>query len=472
MKPCIDPLYPLILDNIGEGVFSVDKDFRITSFNTEAERIIRISRREAIGRRCFEVFRASICQTGCALRETLRSGKPLRNVRIDVLDAHMDIVPICVSTAVLKGDEGNLVGGVEIFRDVSEVEALRREASGQQGFRDMVGQSAAMRRIFSILPDVAASDAPVLVSGASGTGKELIANAIHDLSPRRQHHFVRVNCGALPDTLLESELFGYVKGAFTDARCDKPGRFVVADGGTLFLDEVGELSPAFQVKLLRVLQEGELQPLGSTRTIKVDVRIVAATNRDLAQAVMKGTFREDLYYRLRVVPVDIPPLAARRKDIPPLVAHIVQETSRRTGKPIEGVTDAALQVLCNYDFPGNVRELKNVIERAFVFCRDPFIDVHLLPDDLFARAASEKASSTRPSGRSASHAGQAQPRFLENDRNEAQLIREVLERNRWNRTKSAKALGIGRNTLWRKMKKLGLLSLYLHVPNVDSTFGC
>jgi PAS domain S-box-containing protein len=458
MKPIVDPLYPLILDNIGEGVFSVDQDFRITSFNTEAERITGIARDKAIGRKCYEVFRASICQTGCAMRETIRSGKPLRNVRIDVLDADMEVVPIVVSTAVLKNDDGGLVGGVEIFRDVTDVEALRREVTGHQGFRDIVGQSAAMGRLFSILPDVAASDAPVLISGASGTGKELVANAIHDLSPRRERPFIRVNCGALPDTLLESELFGYVKGAFTDARRDKPGRFVQADGGTLFLDEVGELSPAFQVKLLRVLQEGELQPLGATRTIKVDVRIVAATNRDLAQAIVDRTFREDLYYRLRVVPIEIPPLTARRHDIPPLIDHFVHDTARRTGKPIEGVTDAALQLLCDYDFPGNVRELKNIIERAFVFCRDNHIDVRHLPDDLFSKAppSGERLEPGHPDEPAPSVKPRVQP-FRRPDDDEARVIREALEVHRWNRTETARALGIGRNTLWRKMKKYGLL---------------
>ncbi len=448
MKPRIDPLYPLILDNIGEGVFSVDQDFHITSFNTEAERITGIPRSHAVGRKCYEVFRASICQTGCALAETIRSGRPLKNVRIDVLDANMDVVPICVSTAVLRSEDGQLVGGVEIFRDMSEVEALRREVSGQKGFRDIVGQSAAMRRIFAILPDVAVSGAPVLVTGASGTGKELVATAIHDLSPRSEGPFVRVNCGALPDALLESELFGYEKGAFTDARRDKPGRFVLADGGTLFLDEVGELSPAFQVKLLRVLQEGEVQPLGSTRTIRVDVRIVAATNRDLGQAVADRAFREDLYYRLRVVPIDIPPLAARRNDIPALVDHFVKETARRTGKPIEGVTDPALQALYAYDFPGNVRELKNIVERAFVFCREPHIDVSHLPEEVFVRGT---VDSSQPSPDAAPESVGVP------NHEEASVLRRALEQHRWNRTETAKALGIGRNTLWRKMTKLGLL---------------
>jgi PAS domain S-box-containing protein len=456
MKPPVDPLFPLILDNIGEGVFSVDQDFRITAFNTEAERITGVPRQHAIGRKCYEIFRASICQTGCALRETLRTNKPLRNVRIDVLDTNMDVVPICVSTAVLRDEQGKLVGGVEIFRDVSEVEALRREVTGHKGFRDIVGLSPAMRRIFSILPDVAASDASVLVTGASGTGKELVAEAIHDLSPRSKHPLIRVNCGALPDALLESELFGYSKGAFTDARRDKAGRFVLADGGTLFLDEVGELSPAFQVKLLRVLQEGELQPLGATRTLRVDVRIVAATNRDLAKAVAEKRFREDLYYRLRVVPIEIPPLASRRQDIAPLVDHFVKDASRRTGKPIEGVTDAALQVLFDYDFPGNVRELKNIVERAFVFCRHKRIDVRHLPEEVFVRSFEPEASGSA-SVESTVDPPAVTSSYRPSGDQDARLIREALERHRWNRTEAAKSLGIGRNTLWRKMKKYGLL---------------
>ncbi len=453
MKPPVDALYPLILDNIGEGVFSVDEDFHITSFNTEAERITGISRDQAIGRKCYEVFRASICQTGCALAETVRSGKPIRNVRIDVLDANMDVVPICVSTAVLRDEQGRLLGGVEIFRDISDVEALRSEVTGQKGFRDIIGTSEPMRRIFAMLPDVAASDAPVLVTGASGTGKELVARAIHDLSRRHKGPFNQINCGALPDTLLESELFGYEKGAFTDARKSKPGRFVLADGGTLFLDEVGELSAAFQVKLLRALQEGEVQPLGSTRTIRVDVRVVAATNRDLARAVGERTFREDLFYRLRVIPIEIPPLAARPKDIPLLVDHFVKETARRTGKRIEGVTAPALQALCRYDYPGNVRELKNIVERAFVFCREPRIDLSHLPEEVLVRETRESVPPSDEVGLEESPTTQ-----------EVETLRKALEKHRWNRTATAKALGIGRNTLWRKMTKYGLLEVADTVP--------
>jgi len=358
----LEALHSLIFDSIREGVFTVDKDFRVTSFNAEAERITGFSRREAVGRKCYEVFRASICQQGCALRETLESGRPLRDVRVDVLNAAMRSVPITVSTAVLRTG-GRLLGGVEIFRDISDIESLRAELTGQGTFENIVGASPPMQELFRLLPDVAASDAPVLLLGPSGTGKELVASAIHRLSPRREQPFLRVNCGALPDTLLESELFGYQRGAFTDARRDKPGHFVLAHGGTILLDEIGDITPAFQLKLLRVLQEGEVQPLGGTRPVKVDVRVLAATNRDLASLVAGGKFREDLYYRLNVFPITMPPLRERPGDIPLLVEHFVAKYAQSTGKVMRGADAGAIASLSAYPWPGNVRELENVLSR-------------------------------------------------------------------------------------------------------------
>lgn len=461
-------LYPLILDSIDLGVFTVDSDFAITSFNQEAERITGVAREEAIGQRCYHVFRASICESSCALRRTLETGEPLRNVRVDVLNQDMESVPILVTTAVLRDGDGQMRGGVEMFRDISAMERLRKEASGEQGFADIIGTSAAMQEVFRLLPDVAASDATVLVEGPSGSGKELVARAVHTLSPRRDQPFVRINCGALPDTLLESELFGYVKGAFTDARRDKPGRFAQADGGTLLLDEIGDVSPAFGVKLLRVLEESEVQPLGSTETIPVDVRVIGATNRDLAERVRQGLFREDLYYRLRVVPIRLPALRERTSDIPLLVDHFVSLLATKTGKPILGLTPAALDRLVAHEYPGNVRELRNILERAFVLCHDERIDVEHLPRELqpslpapaSSRPHSDPATpSPRPVNLKPSEIrilGGA-PVSRDELSPQARHLVEALDQHGWNRTRTAKALGIGRNTLWRRMREYGLL---------------
>jgi len=466
------PLFPLILDSIREGVFTVDEDFHITSFNAEAERITGFTREAALGRTCYDVLRGSACQDGCPLRRSLETGEPQRNVRVTVLNADMTPIPICVSTAVMQGEDGKLVGGVEIFQDLSEIEDLRRQLSDRRGYGDMVGVSRSMQEIFALIPDVAASDVSVLVHGASGTGKELVARAIHDASTRRDEPFVQVNCGALPDTLLESELFGYVRGAFTDARHDKPGRFQQADGGTLFLDEVGELSPAFQVKLLRALQEGELQPLGSTRTVTVDVRVIAATNRDLGALVAAGVFREDLYYRLCVVPIAIPPLSERREDIVPLVERYIARIGARTGKDIEGLSPAAMMALHDHTFPGNVRELINVLERAFVLCHGTQIEIEHLPlsvtgptpEGTREPGADVPGRRLKPSerrmlaaaARSSSAPGASPAAAVTSSRPEVRQMLAALNAHGWNREATARALGISRTTLWRRMRDYGL----------------
>ncbi|MDB4433233.1 sigma 54-interacting transcriptional regulator [bacterium] len=502
-------LYPLILDSITEGVFTVDPDFRITSFNAEAEAITGFSRDQALGHKCYEVLRASICQKGCAIRKSLETGEPQRNVRVTILNPEMRDVPICVSSAVLRDGEGRMIGGVEVFRDISEVEALRSELSERQVFADMIGASPAMQEIFRLIPDVAPTDASVMIDGASGTGKELVARAIHDQSSRSDHPFVCVNCGALPDTLLESELFGHVRGAFTDARGSRPGRFQQADEGTLFLDEVGELSPAFQVKLLRALQEGEVQPLGGTETLHVDVRVIAATNRDLRHLLEEGRFREDLYYRLCVIPIHIPPLRERREDIIPLLDHFMSRLVARTGKEILEISPAALAALYDYDYPGNVRELMNILERAFVLCHEEQIDLVHLPPEVAAaagggsaeraeshdgapppfpeEAARDAAATHHPadegsgedpvSARWSWHLKPSERKLLssrssrddgvphasrrsterETVRPEVQRLLNALDVHGWNRGATAEALGISRSTLWRRMKEYGLL---------------
>jgi PAS domain S-box-containing protein len=441
----------LILDCISEGVFTVDGDFSITSFNAEAERIVGVRREQAIGRRCYEVFRASICGSACALRQTMKDGSPRRNVRIDVLNARMEPVPIRVSTAVLRDGE-RLRGGVEIFRDTSDVETLRKELSGIRVFADMVGVSRPMQELFALLPDVAASDVPVLIQGPSGSGKELVARAGHNLSRRSEGPLIMVDCAALPDTLLESELFGHQRGAFTDARSNREGRFQAAHGGTLFLDEVGDISPAFQAKLLRAIEDGEITPLGSSRVAKVDVRIIAATNKDIAKMAREHRFREDLFYRLRVMPIVLLPLCERPEDIPPLVDHLLGRLRLRTGKPIEAVSAEAKAMLRTYDFPGNVREMQNILERAFVLCRGEVIGLEHLPAEIQTKRLPSRR--LKPSEkRIVTHRHHPSERTLSS---EAKALLSALESHQWNQTRTARELGIGRSTLWRRIREYGL----------------
>ena len=432
----------VILDSITEGVFTVDRQWRITSFNRAAERITGMPRAEAIGKKCHDVFHASICETDCALRHTLERGEPVVDKLIDIVDAHGQRIPVRISTAVLRDEEGNVVGGVETFRDVSALEELRKLVARSYTFEDIVSRNHRIQEIFNILPDIAESDSTVLIEGPSGSGKELFARAIHNLSPRRDKRLVVVNCGALPDTLLESELFGYVAGAFTGAERDKPGRIALAEGGTLFLDEVADMSPALQARLLRVLQEREYEPLGGTRTLKADVRVIAATNKKLSDLVAQGAFRQDLFFRLNVLKIELPPLVERREDIPLLVSHFLGRLSRRTGRPAPTLSDEALALLMRYDFPGNVRELENLVEHAFVLARGS----EILPEH-FPREFLEAALGTAPP------APQGE-RVLEDS--EARLIREALERHGGNRARAAAWLGIHKTTLWRKMRRYGI----------------
>lgn len=430
-----------ILDSITDGVFTVDAEWRITSFNRAAEKITGIDRAEATGQRCCDVFLASICETSCALRQTLDTGKPVINKTVYIVNTRGERIPISISTAVLKDGSGRTIGGVETFRDLSLVEELRKELHSSYSFADIIGRSPAMRLLFDILPEVAVSDSTVLIEGASGTGKELFARAIHDLCPRKSHRFVAINCGALPDTLLESELFGYKAGAFTDARKDKPGRFALAEGGTLFLDEIADISSAMQSRLLRVLQERVYEPLGGIEPVKADVRIIAATHGNLEELVRQGTFREDLFYRINVVRLQLPSLRNRREDIPLLVDHFIHRFNRLKEKEIAGVTDATLALLMEHDYPGNIRELQNIIEHAFVLCRSGLIEPKHLPSHLSSRVAGAMPASN------------GSTTLLDMERT---LIMDALNRHQGNRNAAAKQLGIHPATLFRKAKMLGI----------------
>jgi PAS domain S-box-containing protein len=430
----------IILDSIADGVFTVDQGFLITSFNKAAEEITGVPREEAQGRPCWEVFRADICETECALKETIRTGIPMINRRISILRSDGNPVPISISTALLRDKNGAIIGGVETFRDLSVVEELRKRVERQYTFADILSRSHRMMDIFAILPEVAESDSTVLIEGESGTGKELLARAIHNLSPRQKKAMVVVNCGALPDTLLESELFGYKAGAFTDAKRDKPGRYARAEGGTIFLDEIGDVSPALQVRLLRVLQEKVYEPLGSTEPVKANVRVVAATNRDLHAEVKAGRFRQDLYFRVNVIRIALPPLRERREDIPLLAQHFIDRMNHLREKKITKVSNNALAAFMQYDWPGNIRELENAIEHAFVLSHGGEIELHHLPTVLREMGTDRK---TIPQGRTLAEI-------------EARAIYETLARHNWKRLAAAKELGINKTTLWRKIKHLGL----------------
>lgn len=427
-----------ILESISDGVFTIDSRKRITSFNRAAEEITGFKEKETIGQCCFDIFRADICEKRCALDETLSSGKHRVNLLARIITKWGDQKPISISMAILKNDAGEVIGGVETFRDLSEVEELRRQISRRFTHEDIVGEHPKIKEILSFLPDIAESGSPVLIEGPTGSGKELIARAIHNLSPRKEGPFIAVNCAALPETLLESELFGHTKGAFTGAMRNKPGRFLLANGGTIFLDEISNTSLAFQADLLRVLENGEFTPLGGTKTMKADFRIVAATNMVLKKLLQEGKFRDDLYYRLNVIKIALPPLRERKEDIPLLVDHFIHKFNILKGKTIQGVTPQVLSFLMDYPFPGNIRELENVIEFAFLACKGPLIDLNHLPKDLL-EGEDEK------------------PGYLAGrELLEAQKIRAILNQHPNRRDEASQALGISRATLWRKMKKYGI----------------
>jgi PAS domain S-box-containing protein len=433
----------IILDSIADGVFTVDSNLKVTSFNRSAEKITGIKKEEAIGRNCWEVFKASICEKRCALKHTMNTGHPVSNQSIYIVNLHGERIPVSISTALLRSEQDHVIGGVETFRDLSVVEELRKELTRRHSFQDIISKNKEMRRLFGILEQVSESDATILLEGESGTGKELFAKAIHALSPRKTGPMITINCGSLPDTLLESELFGYEKGAHSTAFKDKPGRLAIADGGTLFLDEIGDVSPALQVRLLRVLQDKTYEPLGSTKCLKTDVRIVAATNKKLQSLVEEGKFRQDLFYRINVVKLVLPPLRDRREDIPLLVEHFIRKFSRLSGKEIQGLSPDAFPMLMSHDFPGNVRELENIIEYATVVCKNGMIGIEHLPD--YFKDLEENKTKKPLEGRP--------PSLGEMERS---YIRETLKRNLWNRAATAAEMGIHPTTLWRKMKRLNI----------------
>jgi len=430
----------IILESISDGVFTVDDQWHITSFNGAAERITGIVRATALTMTCSEVFKSSMCESSCPLRHAISTGETVREQRGYIVDLEGNKVSVSVSAAPLYDPEGTRVGGVETFRDITALERLKTyKRLDEEGM--IVSHSEAMNRILSRVSLIASSHATVLITGESGSGKEVLAKNIHHRSAQSEGPFIVVNCASIPDTLLESELFGYEKGAFTGAAKEKPGRFTLAHNGTIFLDEIGELSPVLQVKLLRVLSDHTYEPLGAVKTRHSNARVICATNRDLQAMVEQGEFREDLYYRINVIHLEVPPLRDRREDLIALSQEFLARFSLINGKKVDHIERGVYSRFFEYRWPGNIRELENVIERGVVLATEDVLSVEDLPEHIAGVTAASIQSST------------PQALLTARDDAERQVIEEALLRHRYHLGRTAGSLGMHRTTLYRKMVK-------------------
>ncbi|MCL5124717.1 MAG: sigma 54-interacting transcriptional regulator [Deltaproteobacteria bacterium] len=428
-----------ILNSVSEGVMTLDKDWRIASWNRAAEKITGYFREEVLGTECAKIFRSPICRENCPVDRALSCGHPYQDIEVAIRNKCNEVIHLLVNAAPLYNPDGELIGGLETFRDVSQNHWMQEELQRQYGYDNIVGKSQSMNKVYESVDALMNTDTTVLIQGESGTGKELIARALHFYGPRKEKSFVAINCSALPEGVLETELFGHVRGAFTGAVRNHVGKFELANGGTLFLDEIGEISPAIQVKLLRVLEEREIQRVGDNRSIKIDIRLITATNKDLYKKVLEDSFRDDLYYRLSVFPLHLPPLRDRIEDIPFLVSHFINKFNKQMGKSIQGIADGVLEILEMYPWPGNVRELANAVEYAFVHARTSLIHPGDLPIRLLNQPVTchEKLQKT--------------PTNL--DAVERQIIVNALETADWKKSLAASRLGMSRATLWRKIEK-------------------
>ena len=437
-----------VIDTMMDGLMVVDPEGVIVSINKAMQGITGYSKKELIGQSC-EILDCDTCFRSRARGEDkhcelFKEGQVSRK-RCVLRTKNGTELHVLKNAAILRDSSGRVIGGVETLTDLTEIVAkervisrLRQELSGKDGFQGILGKSPAMLEVFELISSSAHSEAPVVIYGESGTGKELVAAAIHQLGPRRKGPFIKVNCAALSESLLESELFGHVKGAFTGADRTRVGRFEAANGGDIFLDEIGDLPLSTQVKLLRVLQEKEIEKVGDHRPISIDVRILAATNKDLGKLMAEDRFREDLYYRIGVIPIHLPPLSERREDIPLLVDAFINRVRLKTGKAITGISQEALEILIAYDWPGNVRELINVIEYALVLCPECEIMSNQLPARLRG-----KQTSVGPGRRVARQVDAAE---------EKRRLLEALEATGGNKSEAARILGISRVTLWKRLK--------------------
>ena len=441
-----------VVDTIHEGVMVVSPDGKIVSVNSGMERLTGYSRQEILGSSCL-IFNCDMCwkvrkeekHYWCSLFRTRKVR--MRHCTIQHKDGRF--IPVLKNASVLAGKDGAMIGAVETLTDLSEVvekeqqlEACRQELGTGGASFGILGHSAAIQRVFDLIPNAALSDAPVIITGESGTGKELVAQAIHTASDRKDKPLIKVNCAALPESLLESELFGHVKGAFTGAMTSREGRFEAAHGGSIFLDEIGDIPLSTQVKLLRVLEERVVERVGDHRPIPVDVRIITATNKDLHELVQAGMFREDFYYRVNVIPIHLPPLRERLDDLPLLAETFFHRLKAKTGKNVQGISREAMNILYGYQWPGNIRELKSVFEYAFVVCNQTTIQPeHLLPTVVKPKLQDESPVQFQP--------------MTTSEKKKQELV-TVLKRTGGNRSEAARLLGISRTTVWNRMRRFGI----------------
>jgi len=456
-KTILDPNFAgLLLDCMADGVFTLDHNGRITSWNPAMERITGYTAEQAIGNGCmmlhFSLCFSKSCPTG--IHECGIYNGPVQAQECFLRHKNGADVPVVKNARLVTDCHGSIKGVVETVTDLTELAKARRraeEANLRLGevhtFENIIGKSHCMQQIFSAIRATAASDATILIQGESGTGKERVAGAIHYNSTRSSMPFVAVSCSALSESLLESELFGHVRGAFTGAVRDRSGRFEEADGGTIFLDEIGEISPFIQVKLLRVLQEREIERVGESQKRTIDIRVIAATNKDLYGLVKSGHFRDDLYYRLKVFPIHIPPLRKRREDIALLASHFIQRQNQKTGKRIQGILPSAMRILMDYNWPGNVRELENAIEHAFVLCAGDQIDLFDLPVEIRQTPYQPVVSKTPDS---------FPTRLGSNAHLSHDLLMQVLLECDWNKAEAGRRMGVSRTAIWKYMKKWGI----------------
>jgi PAS domain S-box-containing protein len=435
----------LILDNLDLGIFTVNRGGHITFFNKAAELLTGYSRREVLGKSSAELFGQNSLNVPNLLHQAAADEDLRRSVRSLMTTRDGVKVPVRADYLPLRNESRQVVGGLATLHDLTLVQQLNEVISERYSLHNMIGREPAMQRVFELARMVSGSDATVIIEGPTGTGKDLLAKVIHSQSRRAERPFVKVNCAAVPENLLESEFFGYVKGAFTGAERNKPGRFQLADGGTIFLDEIGDLPLSLQAKLLRVLEDREFYPLGSRQTVKVDVRIISATNLNLEQMVARGRFREDLFYRLNVMRIELPPLRQRRADIPLLIRHILRRLSAARASRVTGISKAAFEVLLNYPYPGNVRELENILEHALIVCQGEEIRRQHLPG--YVQTTDRRLAPVSPVT--------VVPGAGDEDEDRMR-IREALRLSDGRRNQAARLLGIDRTTLWRRIKRLGL----------------